>query len=163
MGKILSASSDIDAEREAIQNCHSISDPPILHSPENSQPPDGESLRDPAQPPKRPLWQLVLLNLVILGVEFCYAVETALVDLLLLQLGLPQSLYSLTWIVSPTLGFFLNPVLGSFSDRCSCAWGRRRPFILALCIGTVVGFTLFLNGEDIGRLVGDTAGSEFKY
>ncbi|XP_038044111.1 proton-associated sugar transporter A-like [Patiria miniata] len=141
---------------ESIQSRCSIQDPALLHAGEIVQLLDDDfSTLDPAQP-KRPLWQLVLLNMVVLGIEFCYAVETALVTPLLLQMGLPKSLYSLTWIVSPTLGFFLNPLVGSLSDRCSCAWGRRRPFILALCIGIVIGFTLFLNGKDIGLLSGDT-------
>ncbi|XP_022090290.1 proton-associated sugar transporter A-like [Acanthaster planci] len=140
---------------DSIQSRCSIPDLAILHAGEILQLPAVDSV-DSDQPPRRPLWQLVLLNMVVLGIEFCYAVETALVTPLLLQMGLPQSLYSLTWIVSPTLGFFLNPVVGSLSDRCSCAWGRRRPFILILCIGMAVGFTVFLNGEDIGLLTGDT-------
>ncbi|XP_033642253.1 proton-associated sugar transporter A-like [Asterias rubens] len=105
--------------------------------------------------PKRSLWQLISLNLVVLGIEFCYAMETALVIPLLLQMGLPNSLYSLTWLLSPTLGFFLSPVIGTLSDRCRCFWGRRRPFILVLCVGVIIGFTLFLNGRDLGLLAGD--------
>ena len=105
---------------------------------------------------KRTLWQLITLNTVAMGIEFCYATETALVTPTLLQMGLPDQLYSITWILSPTLGFLLNPVIGSLSDRCRCFWGRRRPFIAALCIGVIIGLTLFLNGEDIGLAAGDT-------
>ena len=110
--------------------------------------------------PKRSLWQLISLNLVVLGIEFCYAMETALVIPLLLQMGLPNSLYSLTWLLSPTLGFFLSPVIGTLSDRCRCFWGRRRPFILVLCVGVIIGFTLFLNGRDLGLLAGDVTPGE---
>ncbi|XP_072036557.1 proton-associated sugar transporter A-like [Amphiura filiformis] len=91
-----------------------------------------------------------------MGIEFCYATETALVTPTLLQMGLPDQLYSITWILSPTLGFLMNPVIGSLSDRCRCFWGRRRPFILALCIGVIIGLTLFLSGEDIGMAMSDT-------
>ena len=145
---------------ESIQSRCSITEPAILHGGDLIQVPEDDSNFD-SDHPKRPLWQLVLLNAVVLGIEFCYAMETALVIPLLLQMGLPESLYSLTWIISPTLGFFLNPVIGSLSDRCSCSWGRRRPFILALCIGIILGLTLFLNGEDIGLLAGDTTSSEY--
>ncbi len=91
-----------------------------------------------------------------MGIEFCYATETALVTPTLLQMGLPDELYSITWILSPTLGFFMNPVIGSLSDRCRSPLGRRRPFILALCVGVIIGLTLFLNGEDIGLALTDT-------
>ena len=42
---------------------------------------------------------------------------------------------SMAWIVSPILGFFVQPIIGMWSDTCKCRWGRRRPFILAFAIG----------------------------
>lgn len=65
--------------------------------------------------------------------------------------GLPEQYYSLTWFLSPVLGLFFTPLIGSASDRCTLRWGRRRPFILALCIGTLIGVALFLNGSLIGE------------
>ncbi|KAJ0065993.1 hypothetical protein NL108_001209, partial [Boleophthalmus pectinirostris] len=73
---------------------------------------------------------------------------------------LPEQYYSLTWFLSPVLGLFFTPVIGSTSDRCTLRWGRRRPFILALCVGVLLGVALFLNGALIGLSVGDTAGSQ---
>lgn len=67
--------------------------------------------------------------------------------------GLPEQYYSLTWFLSPVLGLMFTPLIGSASDRCTLRWGRRRPFILALCIGTLIGVALFLNGSLIGELV----------
>lgn len=68
--------------------------------------------------------------------------------------GLPEQYYSLTWFLSPVLGLMFTPLIGSASDRCTLRWGRRRPFILALCIGTLIGVALFLNGSLIGEFVG---------
>lgn len=65
--------------------------------------------------------------------------------------GLPEQYYSLTWFLSPVLGLMFTPLIGSASDRCTLRWGRRRPFILALCIGTLIGVALFLNGSLIGQ------------
>ncbi len=65
--------------------------------------------------------------------------------------GLPEQYYSLTWFLSPVLGLLFTPLIGSASDRCTLRWGRRRPFILALCIGTLIGVALFLNGSLIGE------------
>ncbi|XP_029370019.1 solute carrier family 45 member 4 isoform X2 [Echeneis naucrates] len=97
---------------------------------------------------------------VMFGREFCYAMETALVTPVLLQIGLPEQYYSLTWFLSPVLGLIFTPLIGSASDRCTLRWGRRRPFIMALCIGTLIGVALFLNGSLIGLSLGDEQGRQ---
>ncbi|XP_072115605.1 solute carrier family 45 member 4-like [Mobula birostris] len=99
------------------------------------------------------LW--VMHGAVMFGREFCYAMETALVAPVLLQIGLPEQYYSLTWFLSPILGLIFTPLIGSASDRCTLSWGRRRPFILALCIGALFGVALFLNGSLLGLAIGD--------
>lgn len=65
--------------------------------------------------------------------------------------GLPEQYYSLTWFLSPILGLLFTPLIGSASDRCTLRWGKRRPFILALCLGVLIGVALFLNGSLIGK------------
>ncbi|XP_061918900.1 solute carrier family 45 member 4-like isoform X4 [Entelurus aequoreus] len=50
--------------------------------------------------------------------------------------------------------------MGSASDSCTLRWGRRRPFILALCVGVLLGMALFLNGSLIGLSLGDHVGSQ---
>ncbi|XP_061617047.1 solute carrier family 45 member 4-like isoform X1 [Phyllopteryx taeniolatus] len=107
-----------------------------------------------------PLKRWVMHGAIMFGREFCYAMETALVTPVLLQIGLPEQYNSLTWFLSPVLGLIFTPLIGSASDRCSLRWGRRRPFILALCIGTLIGVALFLNGSLIGLSMGDVPGRQ---
>ncbi|XP_017327873.1 solute carrier family 45 member 4 [Ictalurus punctatus] len=107
--------------------------------------------------PKR-LW--VMHGAVMFGREFCYAMETALVTPVLLQIGLPEQYYSLTWFLSPILGLIFTPLIGSASDRCTLRWGRRRPFILALCVGSLLGLAFFLNGSLMGMTAGDVPGNQ---
>jgi solute carrier family 45 protein 1/2/4 len=45
--------------------------------------------------------------------------------------------------------------LPSLSDRCSSALGRRRPFIILLSVGVVLGLILVPNGRYLGTLLGD--------
>ncbi|XP_046875476.1 solute carrier family 45 member 4 [Hypomesus transpacificus] len=107
-----------------------------------------------------PLRQWVMHGAVMFGREFCYAMETALVTPVLLQIGLPEQYYSLTWFLSPILGLIFTPLIGSASDRCTLRWGRRRPFILALCVGVLLGVALFLNGSLIGLAIGDVPNNQ---
>ncbi|XP_046551030.1 proton-associated sugar transporter A-like isoform X2 [Haliotis rubra] len=111
--------------------------------------------------------QLIRLSTAVCGIELCYAAETAFVSPILLKLGVPVALMTLVWCLSPVLGFFLVPVLGSLSDRCPMKMGRRRPFILILSAGIVLGLLLVPNGESIGILLGDkgneTLHNRYKY
>ncbi|XP_016096371.1 solute carrier family 45 member 4-like isoform X2 [Sinocyclocheilus grahami] len=107
-----------------------------------------------------PLRQWIMHGAVMFGREFCYAMETALVTPVLLQIGLPEQYYSLTWFLSPILGLIFTPLIGSASDRCTLRWGRRRPFILALCVGVLLGVALFLNGSLIGLAMGDVPNNQ---
>ncbi|CAO2590096.1 Proton-associated sugar transporter A [Lemmus lemmus] len=107
--------------------------------------------------PQRSFWELLFNGCILFGIEFSYAMETAYVTPVLLQMGLPDQLYSLVWFISPILGFLLQPLLGAWSDRCTSRFGRRRPFILVLAIGALLGLSLLLNGRDIGMALADTA------
>nr|XP_034956539.1 membrane-associated transporter protein isoform X2 [Zootoca vivipara] len=110
----------------------------------------------PVEPPKKATGRLVMHSMAMFGREFCYAVEAAFVTPVLLSVGLPKSLYSLVWLISPILGFVLQPVVGSASDHCNSAWGKRRPYILVLGIMMLVGMALYLNGETVvSALVAD--------
>ncbi|XP_028623526.1 membrane-associated transporter protein [Grammomys surdaster] len=102
-----------------------------------------------AEQPKRSTGRLVMHSMAMFGREFCYAVEAAYVTPVLLSVGLPKSLYSMVWLLSPILGFLLQPVVGSASDHCRARWGRRRPYILTLGIMMLLGMTLYLNGDAV--------------
>ncbi|XP_078407855.1 membrane-associated transporter protein [Cetorhinus maximus] len=104
-------------------------------------------MSDLVEPPKRSSLRLLMHSMVMFGREFCYAAEGAFATPVLLSVGLPSSLYSLVWLISPVLGFILQPVVGSASDYCRSKWGRRRPYILVMGILMVLGMTLFLNGD----------------
>ncbi|CAF1555640.1 unnamed protein product, partial [Adineta steineri] len=86
------------------------------------------------QPPSKSIWIILRLVFFFFAIEFMYAVETALTVPILTSLRVPESFYSMAWLISPILGFFLQPIIGMWSDTCKCKWGRRRPFILAFAI-----------------------------
>ena len=55
-------------------------------------------------PPRRTLPELLFNGCVLFGIEFSYAMETAYVTPVLLQMGLPDQFYSLVWFISPIMG-----------------------------------------------------------
>lgn len=65
--------------------------------------------------------------------------------------GMPPSYYSFMWCFSPVIGVLIGPILGSASDRCTSPFGRRRPFIVGLVSGAIVGLTLLIFSKDIGK------------
>lgn len=103
----------------------------------------------PVKPSKKRTGQLIMHSMIMFGREFCYAVEAAFVTPVLLTVGLPKSLYSFVWLISPILGFLLQPVVGSVSDHCNSRWGKRRPFILILGLLMLLGMAFYLNGDAV--------------
>lgn len=85
--------------------------------------------------------ELVRVSAAVMGIEFSYAAETAFVSPTLLKIGVEHQHMTLVWALSPLVGFFLTPILGSMSDRCKLNMGRRRPFIILLSIGVFLGKT----------------------
>lgn len=84
------------------------------------------------------------ISAAVMGIEFSYAAETAFVSPTLLQIGVQHQHMTLVWALSPLIGFFLTPLLGSLSDRCRSKFGRRRPFIVMMSIGVLIGKFLII-------------------
>ncbi|XP_055532662.1 proton-associated sugar transporter A-like [Wyeomyia smithii] len=104
---------------------------------------------------KKTRLEIIRLSFYQLGVEFCYAAETAFVTPLLLSNGLSYTFMTMVWAFAPVLGFFFAPMIASFSDRVRCAWGRRRPVLLALGSACITGLLILPHGKAIGILLGD--------
>ncbi|CAA9999623.1 unnamed protein product [Nesidiocoris tenuis] len=99
--------------------------------------------------------ELVRLSATVMGIEFSYAAETAFVSPALLEIGVNHAQMTMAWALSPIVGFVLTPILGSLSDKCVLPYGRRRPFILLLSFGILLGMLLVPNGKQLGKLFGD--------
>lgn len=56
--------------------------------------------------PQRSFLELLFNGCILFGLEFSYAMETAYVTPVLLQMGLPDQLYGMVWFISPILGNF---------------------------------------------------------
>ncbi|CAH1374088.1 membrane-associated transporter protein [Tenebrio molitor] len=99
--------------------------------------------------------ELIRISAAVMGIEFSYSAETAFVSPTLLKIGVEHKHMTLVWALSPLIGFFLTPILGSLSDRCHLSFGRRRPFIFVMSLGVLLGLMLVPNGEILGYAAGD--------
>lgn len=109
---------------------------------------------------KKSRFDLMRMSAIIIGIEFAYSAETAFVSPILLEIGIDHQHMTMVWALSPILGFFLAPLLGSLSDRCRLGLGRRRPIISLLSMLLIVGLILVPHGKSLGLLLGDTKGTE---
>lgn len=100
-------------------------------------------------------FELYRLSAIAMAIEFAYAAETSFVSPILLQIGVDHKHMSMAWGLSPLIGFFVSPLLGSVSDRCKLRWGRRRPIISLLSFGILCGLVLVPFGKNLGALLGD--------
>uniref|UniRef100_A0A1A9W8E2 Major facilitator superfamily (MFS) profile domain-containing protein n=1 Tax=Glossina brevipalpis TaxID=37001 RepID=A0A1A9W8E2_9MUSC len=104
---------------------------------------------------KRTKFEMFRLAAIAMAIEFAYAAETSFVSPILLQIGIDHKHMTMAWGLSPLIGFFVSPLLGSISDRCHLNWGRRRPIISLLSFGILCGLILVPFGKDLGILLGD--------
>ncbi|CAF0776539.1 unnamed protein product [Brachionus calyciflorus] len=96
-------------------------------------------------------FELVLISLVVFGIEICYAAETAFVSPILQKIGVPIEYTSMVWGLSPIIGFFTCPLLGSLSDDSNSSLGRRRPYIILYSLGILIGLILTGYGHIFGN------------
>lgn len=100
-------------------------------------------------------FEMFRLSAIAMGIEFAYAAETSFVSPILLQIGVDHKHMTMAWGLSPLIGFFVSPLLGSVSDRCHLNFGRRRPIITLLSLGILIGLILVPYGKDLGLWLGD--------
>ncbi|KAH8366170.1 hypothetical protein KR093_009914 [Drosophila rubida] len=100
-------------------------------------------------------FELFRLSAIAMAIEFAYAAETSFVSPILLQIGIDHKHMTMAWGLSPLIGFFVSPLLGSISDRCKLRWGRRRPIISLLSLGILCGLILVPYGKNLGVWLGD--------
>ena len=93
--------------------------------------------------------QVVLLNSVVCGLEFCASAAFTYIPPMLLKAGLSEERMSFALGVGPFLGFFIVPWIGRSSDTCRSRFGRRRPFILSLSLLLIIALIIIPYGDSI--------------
>ncbi|XP_066526169.1 solute carrier family 45 member 3 [Hoplias malabaricus] len=98
------------------------------------------------------LSDLFLVNVLTCGLEVCMATGTIYIPPMLLEAGMEERFMTMVLGVGPVLGFIFIPPLGSASDGWSSRYGRRRPFIWALCAGVMLGLLVIPHAPQLAAL-----------
>jgi len=96
-----------------------------------------------------PLWKLTLMALPQLGVQVMWIILGSNAAPYLKHLGAPDFLATLNNIAGPVTGFFMGPLVGSWSDRSTSGYGRRRPIIIGGLISTMIAGILYAGSEKV--------------
>ncbi|XP_036416038.1 solute carrier family 45 member 3 [Colossoma macropomum] len=98
------------------------------------------------------LYDLFLVNVLTCGLEICMATGTIYIPPMLLEAGMEERFMTMVLAVGPVLGLIFIPPIGSASDSWSSRYGRRRPFIWALCVGVLLGLVVIPHAPQIAAL-----------
>ncbi|CAN1786358.1 Sucrose transport protein SUC2 [Linum perenne] len=90
------------------------------------------------------------------GVQFRWALQLSLLTPYVQLLGIPHEWAALIWLCGPISGILVQLIVGYFSDRSTCQFGRRSPFIFTDSILVVVAVFLIGYAADIGHYYGDS-------
>ncbi len=103
------------------------------------------------QKPDLPFWKLWNLSFGFFGVQIAYALQSANISRIFATLGADPHDLSYFWILPPLMGILVQPIVGTFSDRTWCRYGRRIPYLF---IGAVVAVIVMCLLPNAGSVVG---------
>lgn len=107
------------------------------------------SSHDNAGKPRLTFWQIWNVSFGFLGVQFGFALQNANASRILSNLGADLHSLSLFWLVAPTMGLLVQPLVGAASDKTWTRLGRRSPFILGGAIVSMLAMFLMPNAPYI--------------
>lgn len=107
------------------------------------------------QQEEAPMYKLILVSSIAAGIQFGWALQLSLLTPYVQMLGLTHAASSFIWLCGPISGLLVQPIAGYFSDRSTCKFGRRRPFIVAGTVLVSVAVVLIGFAADIGYATGD--------
>lgn len=99
--------------------------------------------------PNMNFWGLWNLSFGFFGVQIAYALQSANISRIFATLGADPHSLSFFWILPPLMGIIVQPIVGKYSDRTWCRWGRRIPYLF---IGAAVAVAVMCLLPNSGSL-----------
>ena len=96
------------------------------------------------------LWNL---SLGFFGVQIAYALQSANISRIFATLGADPHNLSYFWILPPLMGIIVQPLVGTFSDKTWCRFGRRIPYLFVGTLVAVLVMCMLPNAGSLGMTV----------
>lgn len=96
------------------------------------------------------LWNL---SFGFFGVQIAYALQSANISRIFATLGADPHSLSYFWILPPLMGIIVQPLVGTFSDKTWCRFGRRIPYLFIGALVAVIVMCLLPNAGSFGMAV----------
>ena len=91
------------------------------------------------QKAKLTFWQLWNISFGFFGVQIAYSLQSANISRIFATLGADPHSLSFFWILPPLMGMVVQPLVGKYSDRTWCRFGRRIPYLF---LGSVIAIAV---------------------
>ena len=103
--------------------------------------------------PNLSFWKLWNISFGFFGVQIAYALQSANISRIFSTLGADPHSLSYFWILPPLMGIIVQPLIGVFSDRTWCRFGRRIPYLFIGAIIAVLVMCMLPNAGSFGMTV----------
>ena len=103
---------------------------------------------------KLSFWQLWNLSFGFFGVQIAYSLQSANISRIFATLGADPHNLSYFWILPPLMGMIVQPLVGKFSDRTWCRFGRRIPYLFLGSLIAIIVMCMLPNAGSFGLAVG---------
>ena len=101
------------------------------------------------QTPNLSFMGLFNLSFGFFGVQIAYSLQSANITRIFSTLGADPHNLSYFWILPPLMGMIVQPLVGKYSDKTWCRWGRRIPYLF---IGAAVAVAVMCLLPNAGSL-----------
>ena len=98
----------------------------------------------------RQMWNL---SFGFFGVQIAYALQSANISRIFATLGADPHDLSFFWILPPLMGMIVQPLVGTWSDKTWCRWGRRKPYLYVGALVAVAVMAFLPNAGSLGLSV----------
>ena len=99
-------------------------------------------------------WQLWNISLGFFGVQIAYSLQSANISRIFATLGADPHSLSYFWILPPLMGMIVQPLVGKYSDRTWCRFGRRIPYLFVGSLVAILVMCMLPNAGSFGFAVG---------
>jgi len=98
-------------------------------------------------------WKLWNLSFGFFGVQIAYALQSSQVSRIFSTIGADPHQLSYFWILPPLMGFLVQPIIGSASDRTWNRFGRRLPYLIVGAAIAIIVMCFLPNAGSLGLTV----------